>query len=607
MSAVENEKQQIVDLLDELKDELKDKSLSQSHNSVRISFAQMLAYINEVRHPDLPEEIDLLLVTYRSMAEKYYFQFELSLLTEIKRQRDIRDHSEQIINKIKDVPDLGTDEWKTAIRLLSEAKSNAGSSFDDLVMKFPTLMQSALDKLREEWVRLNTIANSKQTLKDQQLLKAMEAAAIAAAYSVGIETDRITIVPGDAFALYFFSYMDNFAILTVPISSVRAPWEWSIFWHELAGYRVRQLKNSSTLDDIRTRLESFHEQYGKHAQKEELLAAITWNSVEDEEGQSPWKNIFCLNYLKDLFSKKNLILKDLGNFDYQFERVLENLDAQDKFQVYEDLKSKGWCVDWFEELFEDAFSIMAVGKPFLPFFEDILSRHQGSDGRHPPLRVRLKVAEELLHLMNSDDKAKRPTTIEKSAAQQILRFISLLLVTSSHFEEQFDDFMGRNFIRYSLPKDVGRKIGTFIEKWSTDFLNAENRDMEAAAGAEDFINDLQFSEEEMLFITFFEKIEKKEITPSFEALLEGKDYRQLLELSFYDQDFGTPVSRFSFIFGKDKYFITSANLNSALNLFIFKENQLNSTEVTINGNNYWTTSANIKSMEDPSRNWISKI
>lgn len=601
MSAVKNEKDQILVLLQELGNE----SLIRSHNSVSISFEQMLAYIKKVRLAGLSKEIKKLLETYQEMAKKYYFQFELSLLTEIKRQRDIRDHSEQIINKIKDVkikdiPDLGTDEWETATHLLNEANINAGSSFDDLVMKFPTLMQSALDKLRAEWVRLNTIANSKQTIKnDQPLLKALEAVVKAAAYSVGIETDRIVVVPGDAFALYFFSYMDNFAILTVPISSVRAPWEWSIFWHELAGYRVRQLKTSSTLDDIKTRLKRFHKRYRNDANKGNLIKGITGN------------NGFCLMYLNKLLSG-NLILRDLGNFDHQFERVLENLDVQDKFQAYEVLKSEGWCVDWFEELFEDAFSIIAVGKPFLPFFEDILSRHQGSDGRHPPLSVRLAVAEELLRLMDPNEEAKRPTTIEESAAQQILRFISLLLAASFHFEEQDDnpDQLFRNLVRYDFPDYVGRKIGTYIETWSNDFLNAENRAIEAAKGAEDFINSLNFSELEREFIESFAYNENKEITPSFEALLEGKDYRQLLELSFYDQDFGTTIT-YEFLFKESNkvvnYKITPNNLNAALNnKFIFVSDK-NNSNLTINGKYYWTSQLNFNNMKAPPRMWISKV
>ena len=88
-------------------------------------------------------------------------------------------------------------------------------------------------------------------------------AVFSAALSVGIEAERIAIVPGDAFALYFFTYLENFAVLTVPIYSVQAPWEWSIFWHELAGYKVRQLEKDTALTAIRENLERLHNLFKK--------------------------------------------------------------------------------------------------------------------------------------------------------------------------------------------------------------------------------------------------------------------------------------------------------------------------------------------------------
>lgn len=541
MLTIKNGKQQITSRLTSLGSE----SLSRSHNSVNISFAEMLGYFERFQGVNLKPEISLLLQTYRNMAEQFYMQFELSLLNEIERQRDTQLHSAQVIGKMNDLKDLGKTELETAIRLLTNAGNTASHEYSDLVTNFPALLQTALDKLKTEWQRLNTIANSSLALgRDDQLLRALEAVVKAAAYSVGIEADRITIVPGDDFALYFFSYMDNFAVLTVPIHSVRAPWEWSIFWHELAGYRVRRLKSNTPIDEIKVKIKEFHARYknGDEDKKHELqrvLDVITSNEVERKEGSSNRRNRFSKRYLTTLLSKKKLVLTDLGTIEYQFERVLENLRLKDKFQAYENIKALGWCVDWFEELFEDAFSVMAIREPFLDFFEDVLRRHASADGRHPSLSVRLQVAKELLRLMNSDVEAEAPATMEESAAQQILKFISLLLVASHQFDEQEDytQSMLKNIVRYNLPEAVGREIGTSIKKWSENFLNSKNRVKDAREEAEEFIN--MFSAEGLEFISIFETRNKKEILPSHEKMLEGRNYKELLSLSFFERDFFT--------------------------------------------------------------------
>ena len=540
MSIYKEEKQQIEEILNSLDVD----DLSRSHNSVNISFAQMLAYIDKLQAADYPREITLLLQTYRAMAEKFYIQFELSLLREIERQHNDQNRSTQVIEKIKNWTDVGTEELETATRLLSHANAAAGSEYTDLVKDFPALLQTVLDKLNSEWQRLNTIAVSNQELnKDEELLRALEAVVKAAAYSVGIEKDRIVIVPGNDFALYFFSYLDNFAVLTVPIHSVRAPWEWSIFWHELAGYRVRQLENKTKIDEIKVKLKKFHNQYKNNDKQQELqklLEAISRNNLEAKEYFDERKNKFGQRYLGDLFSRKNLVLSDLGSFEYQFEQMLENLKMKDKFQAYERIKAQGWCVDWFEELFEDAFSVLAIREPFLDFFNDVLSRHVAADGRHPPLTVRLNVANELLRLMNSEGEVEPPASVEESAAQQILKFITLLLVASHQLEEK-DDYnqnIGRNFMRYNLPEAVGREIGTSIKKWSANFLKAKDRVKDARLEAEEFIK--KFSIEDLEFISIFEKNDaKNEITPSYEKLLKGRNYKELLNLSFFERDFFT--------------------------------------------------------------------
>src|SRR5262245_47621793 len=55
--------------------QLGDESLKRSHQSVLISFEQMLAYIDKIRKPVKHEHIRLLLDTYRDMAEEYYRKY----------------------------------------------------------------------------------------------------------------------------------------------------------------------------------------------------------------------------------------------------------------------------------------------------------------------------------------------------------------------------------------------------------------------------------------------------------------------------------------------------------------------------------------------------
>jgi hypothetical protein len=564
-------------------------ALAQSYNSVNISFAQMLAYIDKVRAVDMTEEIRLLLQTYRDMAQKFYALYQLSLLDEIKKQDDIKEQSRLIVEKIENLTDAEKTNLESAIPILIKARDDADDEYKRLINDFPSLLQSALDKLKDEWQRLNTIATASQTLtKDEKLIRALMTVAEAAAHSVGIDAERIVIIPGNGFALYFFSYLEKFAVLTVPIYSMRAPWEWSIFWHELAGYRVRQLENSATINDLRGKLMDFHGYYRALGveDRKALIDSITRNNQYDESNFNKQvvdeigkrKNIFSRDYLNLLFPNKVLNLKDFGSFEYLFECMLGKLPKKNRFKEYEKIKLQGWCVGWVKELFEDAWSVLAIRENFLPFFKDMLGRHSTTDDRHPPLTVRLNVASELLKLMNfgseavndsESEAADNPENeaagdlgiMEKIAAEQIFKFISLLLVASYKFEKTIDQkFNLSNILQYSLSDAVGNEIGKSIEKWSTEILKADSRVRNARENAEDFIN--AFSDQELAgFISNLANSSEEvtdQIKPSFENLLKDKDYKKLLELSFYDVDLGTAEVRDVFYKGVQKF--TTARL-----------------------------------------------
>ena len=348
----------------------KEKSLRSYHKSVNISFDQMFEYIDKFSKDDvnktrIPGELDILVSTYKEMAQLYYAQFELLLLNEIEKQRDTQNavnlSFDEIDKKLGGETNDVKEAFKTSKELLKMSGESAGEKYDDLVKEYPRLMQNAIDKLRNEWQRINTIVSTGQVLEqDEKLIRSLKSVVAVAAHSVGIEAERIVIVPGNTFALSFFIYLENFAVLTIPIYSMQAFWEWSIIWHELAGYKVRSLERGKAIDTVKEKLEDLYAYYkiaGK-AKKEKLIVGVAPNIP------------FIHGYLTQLFSKgdEELILDDLGGFEYQFEQMVAKLPIS----KYEELRAQGWSVDWFKELFEDAWSVLAIGEPFLDIFEDVL-------------------------------------------------------------------------------------------------------------------------------------------------------------------------------------------------------------------------------------------
>lgn len=585
-------KQQIEELLRELDKQVLvgERPLRWTHNSVNTSFAQMLEYIDTILKAKLPKDIKLLLRTYRKMAPEYFIQFEHSLLEAIEDQRRLSKEAQEVMRQINSrMTDIQDREIITAMETAKGILQTAGTSANDaennLKKSFPRLLQNALDKLRREWQRLNAIAIASKTItKDEKLVEALDAVVEAARFSVGTKVDRIAVVPGDAFALQFYAYLKNFAVLTVPIYSVQAPWEWSIFWHELAGDKVRRLeKDTATeIESIREGLKRIHEKWKEKKEDEEyrkdLLEFLTRNNQYSDsvyqEKVGKWKNNFSQNYLSDFFSNDRLSWRDLGGLEHQFERMLERLAQKSGFSVYEQLKAKGWCVDWFKELFEDAWSVLAIREPFLDFLEDVLNRHAVEDGRHPLIQVRLDVAKKLLELMNSEEEAKDPETVIESAAQQILKFISLLKAPSLF--DVFDIPQGSSYwqtFRPQLSDLVGGEIGKYIDTWSTG-LTKDNSRKETREYAEEFIKELSSVGNFSKSLKVYTDQQLNEIKPTNDELLfdkEGKrkDYKQLLELSFYDVDFAVgqnPIFIFTYNHAtvNTAYKITSENLGNAL-------------------------------------------
>lgn len=536
--------------IEELLLDINNDDINMSYKSVELSFRQMLTHIKSLIDNEMPEDIQLLLKTFTGMALEFFTQYERSLLMEIKKQHSIQKQVQELTNQIKDNASLE----EVRVLLVKEEEA-ACVEYTRLVNTFPTLLQFAVDKLKDEWQRLNMLALANRTLiQNTNLFKALGVVVEVAASSVGIAAEKIAIVPGSSFALYFFSYLKNFAVLAVPIYSVKAPWAWSIFWHELAGYKVRKLKIAETIESLRKDLLGFQVFYGLKIQqtKDDLLQDITRN------------NQFSFGYLKMLLDDKGeLNLDNLSSFEHQFEQALANLPQEDQLKTYDLIKAQGWGVDWFEELFEDAWSVLAIGNDFLPFFEDVLKRHSSVDSRHPPKEVRLGVAKELLNLMKVDFRdVKKPKSIIESVAQQILKFISLLQAASYHYEASDMKQISTRIIRTNLPESIAHQIGQSIQDWSTQVLQEGGSVREAKMEAENLINALSEDERIQLVSNLQSNSgsETIQVEPSYQELLGNKNYQELLDLSFYDADFG--VASVKNVFYRTTSVYGDANLSS---------------------------------------------
>jgi hypothetical protein len=449
--------------------------------------------------------------------------------------------------------------------------------------EFPSLMQQALRKLANEWQHVDIIALSCQSLTtDEDLAKSLRSAVAVAAHYLGVD-ETIVVMPGEVFALYFVTYLDNFAILTAPIYSVRAPWEWSIFWHELAGYKVRRLTKDSEIIAIRKNLEFLHQTFtgansGQRQKKfqADLLAAMTCNNPFDH------------HYLKICLTKDTPDLSDLGNFEHQIERMMEKLAADD-LKNYERAMQQGWCSYWMKELFEDAWSVTAFGSEFLGTFEDILRRRGVRDDRHPPVEIRLAVARKLLELQRlaghsrkqldvafdkrreqlqrrlakkSNEKSKekiRDELAAELAAQQTFKFISLLVPATLPFAEPDWDALIKARDYQRLWKKIQQRIKAGGEikftqldqssafkiaskKFKTYMLEAmyKRAQFHSREGSVTAANDYA----DHLIKTILAKIEvirddspERHPTPEYVDILKDKDFRELLQVAFYDVDF----------------------------------------------------------------------
>jgi hypothetical protein len=247
------------------------------------------------------------------------------------------------------------------------------------------------------------------------------------------------------------------------------------------------------------------------------------------------------------------------------------------------------------------------------------------DGRHPPVKIRVQVAEKILALMKSEGGIQPPQDIIEAAAQQILRFISLLMAPPMErvFEmtQTIKDPIYWPALRPQLSDFVGSIIGKYIDKWSkglsgtitlTDTIN------ETSKNAEDFNKELADAVDFKKSVATSSQQPLDEILPNLDALLldeedtdKGpKNYKKLLELSFYDLDFlvgDNQTFEFAYKINNkiDTYKITSQGLRDALDAANrFLEGPKAVGDVVINGLSYLLTQANLTALLG--KGWVTK-
>lgn len=250
-----------------------------------------------------------------------------------------------------------------------------------------------LDKLTREWHLIYSLACAVEVGSShlEQFMpyvnQAVEDIGLAGA------GEDLLLIPvfGEAFSLVKISYSSsNIAILNLPISVIHSPWELSVIWHEMAGLKVVE---------IREKIAAFLK---AHPHQEDILSA-------------PDPLITNGKLVADLF-------RHIANNDELDKPFLAQVRAAlAPPDSSEEAQARPWSQDWFEQLYEDACSVLAFGEEFVSVLEKILSRQERkltADRKHPDIKTRLQVAHRLLALQNGDTSA--PTTNAERLTDELL-------------------------------------------------------------------------------------------------------------------------------------------------------------------------------------------
>lgn len=221
-------------------------------------------------------------------------------------------------------------------------------------------MQDGLDKLVAEWYRVYAailaIRANQSTGKARDIIQEMHPVLQTAREDVYLSPDFLAILHfGRDFSMRFFNYMENVAALNMPLATFESPWEWTILWHELAGEKVRSMKNKdpyffeSMFYEIMSRLD---EAQASEAQR--LGWSVDWLEELFEDSFSVVNfPIHFLYVLKNLLERRT----DLGGEGSRHPPQAIRLAAT----MFHHLRRKGFAdspdvQNWDETIWRDAWA-----------------------------------------------------------------------------------------------------------------------------------------------------------------------------------------------------------------------------------------------------------
>jgi hypothetical protein len=103
----------------------------------------------------------------------------------------------------------------------------------------------AIEKLSDEWENLSQVLPA--ALMAQARVNALVPVVQTAMRDVDLLYNQVAVLPqfGRQFSLVSFKYAPGVAILGIPVFNLYTPWEWGVIWHEMAGHKVRVMKQKA--------------------------------------------------------------------------------------------------------------------------------------------------------------------------------------------------------------------------------------------------------------------------------------------------------------------------------------------------------------------------
>jgi len=337
-----------------------------------------------------------------------------------------------------------------------------------------------IDKLAREWENIfQLLATAKllsSDLKTTDEFSWLDVLTKTAQKDLNISGWDFIVIPKltQQFALTQFKYAPMLASLDIPITTLNAPWEWSIIWHELAGRKIKEIKKQKK-------------------------GAFNIPSIQAFQRSQPKK----ASELLDQATDKLQAGKEIGI------RLLKQIRKAIKIP-----EKPNWSDEWVEELFEDACSVLTFGVDFLPVFKSILGRNSASaDKRHPDPVIRERIASRLLAKEVSAD-AEVQEKIEKAVLKRIQGLVQefgLSLAVSSP----------------NASTEVHRELVNIMKKFNDPSLSSADIDMIKDRLSEQLGKSPEYKrsryKDPMVDVAFWEEV-------------ASKDYKRMLGIKLSEKD-----------------------------------------------------------------------